>query len=71
NVYAPFSWIGHRIGELEVAASVRVAYLTRLGTGLIAKPDTVIQEGDYLNLFMLEATADASHAALDAGPEKD
>ncbi|MET0819934.1 potassium channel family protein [Aeromicrobium endophyticum] len=68
-VYAPFSWIGHRIAELEADASVRVAYLTRLGTGLIATPDTVIQEGDYLSLFMLESTAEASHAALDAGPE--
>ena len=68
-VYAPFSWIGHRIAELEAGASVRVAYLTRLGTGLIATPDTVIQEGDYLSLFMLESTAEASHAALDAGPE--
>jgi trk system potassium uptake protein TrkA len=69
NVYAPFSWVGHRIQDLEAAASVRVAYLTRLGKGLIAKPETVIQEGDYLNLFMLESTAEASHAALDAGPE--
>lgn len=70
-VYAPFSWVGHRIAELESAASVRVAYLTRLGTGLIATPDTVIQEGDYLSLFMLETTADSSHAALDVGPEAD
>ncbi len=48
-----------------------MAYLTRLGAGLIAQPDTVIQEGDYLSLFMLESTADSSHAALDAGPEAD
>lgn len=69
TVYAPFSWIGHRIAELEQVASVRVAYLRRLGSGLIARPDTVIQEGDYLSLFMLESTAEASHAALGAGPE--
>jgi trk system potassium uptake protein TrkA len=71
TVYAPFTWIGRRIADLEAAAAVRVAYLTRLGTGLIAKPDTVIQEGDYLNLFMLESTAETSHAVLDAGPEAD
>lgn len=70
-VYAPFSWIGHRIADLEAAASVRVAYLTRLGAGLIASPDTVIQEGDYLSVFMLEQGADATHAILDAGPEDD
>lgn len=71
TVYAPFSWIGHRIADLEDAASVRVAYLTRLGAGLIARPDTVIQEGDYLSVFMLEASADSTHAALQAGPEAD
>jgi trk system potassium uptake protein TrkA len=68
-VYAPFSWIGHTITELEEAANVRVAYLTRLGSGLIAHPDTVIQEGDYLSLFMREDHAEKSHAALDNGPE--
>lgn len=71
TVYAPFSWIGHRIADLEAAARVRVAYLRRLGAGVIAQPDTVIQEGDYLSLFMLETTAESSHAALDAGPEAD
>ncbi len=70
-VYAPFSWIGHRIADLEEAASVRVAYLSRLGAGLIARPDTVIQEGDYLSVFMLEASAESTHAALEAGPEAD
>lgn len=69
RVYAPFSWIGHRIADLEATALVRVAYLRRLGVGVIAKPDTVIQEGDFLSVFMLETTAESSHAALDAGPE--
>ena len=71
TIYAPFSWIGHKIVELEEAAGVRVAYLTRLGSGLIAQPETVIQEGDYLSLFMREDAADKAHAALDAGPEAD
>ena len=70
-VYAPFNWIGHKISELEEEADVRVAYLTRLGSGLIAHPDTVIQEGDYLSLFMREDHAEKAHAALDAGPETD
>ncbi|GAA3534369.1 TrkA family potassium uptake protein [Aeromicrobium panaciterrae] len=71
TVYAPFGWIGHRIDQLEAAAGVRVAYLTRLGSGLIASADTVIQEGDYLSLFMREDCAEKAHAALDAGPEAD
>jgi trk system potassium uptake protein TrkA len=71
TVYAPFAWIGHKIAALEEAAGVRVAYLTRLGAGLIAQPETVIQEGDYLSLFMREDAAQAAHDALDAGPEAD
>ena len=70
-IYAPFNWVGHRINQLEQAAGVRVAYLTRLGSGLIATPDTVIQEGDYLSLFMREDSADNAHATLEAGPEAD
>ncbi|MCL3818582.1 potassium channel family protein [Aeromicrobium wangtongii] len=69
QVYAPFSWIGHRVADLEIAADVRVAFIRRLGTGIIARPDTVIQEGDYLSLFLLESTAESSHAAIEAGPE--
>ena len=68
-IYAPFSWIGHKIVELEEAAGVRVAYLTRLGSGLIAQPETVIQEGDYLSLFMREDSSARVHDALEAGPE--
>ena len=71
TIFAPHGWIGRRIDALEAAAGVRVAYLTRLGSGLIATADTVIQEGDYLSLFMREDCADKVHAAIDAGPEAD
>ncbi|MGA8988133.1 potassium channel family protein [Aeromicrobium sp.] len=71
QVYAPFPWISRRIAELEEAADVRVAFLRRLGTGVIARPDTVIQEGDYLSLFMREDTAQHAHAVLESGPEAD
>ena len=68
---APSAWIGHEISSLEDHVGVRVAYLTRLGAGLIARGDTVIQEGDLLNIFMREDEADDAHARLDAGPEDD
>ncbi|MFL6089283.1 MAG: potassium channel family protein [Aeromicrobium sp.] len=71
QLYAPFHWIGTEISQLERQAEVRVAYLTRLGAGMIPSADTVIQEGDYLSVFMLEAHADESHALLDRGPEED
>ncbi len=70
SIYAPFAWIGHKIAELESEAKVRVGYLTRLGAGQIAHSDTVIQEGDFLSVFMREDTADAVHKILEAGPEE-
>jgi trk system potassium uptake protein TrkA len=71
QLYAPFHWIGHEISALERQAEVRVAYVTRLGAGMIPSADTVIQEGDYLSVFMLEDHADEAHAILDREPEED
>jgi trk system potassium uptake protein TrkA len=71
HVYAPFGWVGHRVSDLERAASVRVAYLLRLGSGIIATPETVVQEGDYLSVFVREDDAEAAHAVLERGPKED
>ena len=71
TVYAPFAWVGRRISVFESATRSRVAFLTRLGTGLIAHGDTVIQEGDFLSIFMREDHADATHELLERGPEAD
>jgi trk system potassium uptake protein TrkA len=68
---APAAWIGHEVADLERHAEVRVAYITRLGAGHVAHSDTVVQEGDLLNIFMREDDADDAHAALDAGPEEE
>lgn len=70
QLYAPFKWIGHEITELERQAQVRVAYLIRLGSGMIPEADTVVQEGDYLSVFMLEDQADQAQAVLERGPEE-
>ena len=70
SLNAPAAWIGLEVAELEEQASVRVAYLIRTGSGLIARSDTVIQEGDFLNIFMREDGADEAHAILESGPEE-
>ena len=38
---------------------------------MIPTRTTVIQDGDLLNLFILQADADDVHRALDAGPGED
>jgi len=70
QVYAPVNWIGHEISLLEQEAGARVAFVTRLGAGMIPTVDTVIQEGDYLSIFTREDHAAETHSVLDRGPEE-
>lgn len=41
-------WAGRAITDLEVATGGRVAFLLRLGTGLLPDAKTVIQAGDHV-----------------------
>ena len=65
---APVKWIGRRLTDLE-ATGARVAFVARLGRGLMVTRDMVLQDGDELNLVMAEAEADKIEAAIAAGPE--
>ena len=68
-VDAPGSWIGRKLTELEGTGS-RVTNATRLGEGMMAGPDVVLQDGDVLHLVMADADADTINAAIAAGPEE-
>jgi len=57
--YAP-EWVGHPLRDLEEAATVRVALLTRLGEGMLPREQTVLQEGDLLHVVL----ADEQHAQV-------
>ena len=62
------AWIGHRVRDIEEATGGRLAYLTRLGEGLLPGPDTVYQEGDLLHLALLRDDLAAAERVLDAPP---
>ena len=68
---APLAWVGHTVLEMQDTTGARVAFLTRLGSGMIPDRNTVIQEGDLLNLFLLDERTAAVHAALAAGPKEE
>lgn len=61
-------WIGHRVREIEEATGGRLAYLTRLGEGILPGHDTVFQEGDLLHLTLLREDLAAAERVLDAPP---
>ncbi len=63
-------WIGRRLSEIEGAAGVRVAFITRFGEGLLPTPDTVFQEGDLLNVIVRDKDTDRAIAVLAASPEE-
>jgi trk system potassium uptake protein len=64
------SWVGRRIADLEEATGSRVAYLTRLGEGVLPRPSTVYQEGDLLHVVMREDESPHVESTLAAPPEE-
>jgi trk system potassium uptake protein len=68
EVHVGRGWIGHRVSALEEAAQVKVAFISRLGEGLIPRPDTVVQEGDLVHVVMRAADVDRVERFFDEGP---
>jgi trk system potassium uptake protein len=70
EVHVNSGWVGRLALDIEKATGAKVAFLTRLGEGLIPKADTVIQEGDLVHVVMLERQADAIESQLGTKPEE-
>jgi trk system potassium uptake protein TrkA len=62
-------WFGMAITELEEATGARVAFITRLGEGLIPDPQTVLQEGDLLHVTVRDESINKVEAILARSPE--
>lgn len=67
----PESWIGRRTVTFQQQTGSRIAWIDRLGEGVLPTRESMIQEGDILHLVMREENADAVYAAFTAGPEED
>jgi trk system potassium uptake protein len=68
EVRVHIAWVGRRLDALEQASGGRVAYLTRLGDGLVPGPDTVFQEGDLVHMVMREEDVPRVEKTLAAPP---
>jgi trk system potassium uptake protein TrkA len=62
-------WFGMAITELEAATSTRVAFITRLGEGLIPDPHSVLQEGDLLHVTVRDAEINTVEEIFSRSPE--
>ena len=63
------AWIGERTVRLQTDSGSRIAWIDRLGEGMLPTRETVLQEGDMLHLVMREENADRVYAVFNKGPE--
>ncbi len=70
QVPVPPKWVGHRTIHLQEQSRVRIAWIDRLGEGMLPTRETVIQEGDLLHLVMREENAAHAYQVIDAGPDE-
>ncbi|MGO4383894.1 potassium channel family protein [Specibacter sp. RAF43] len=64
-------WIGRHIVDIENAARVRVAYLTRFGEGMLPRADTSYQDGDTVHAMVRGADTSEVTRILAAAPVKE
>ena len=67
---APQSWIGHRSVDFQTQAQCRIAWIDRLGEGMLPNRETVIQEGDVLHVAMREDSAAKAYGVFESGPDE-
>lgn len=63
------TWFGNPVSRIENITSARVAFITRLGEGLIPNEHTVLQEGDLVHVMVHESDVLAVETALAHSPE--
>ena len=62
--------VGRPVRQLEAATGSRVAFVVRFGTGVLPKPDTVVQADDTVYVAAVSGTvSDVTAAAAAAPPE--
>src|SRR3954454_17605859 len=70
QIPAPESWIGHRTVDFQMQSKSRIAWIDRLGEGMLSTPETVIREGDVLHVAMREENAAFAYGVIEAGPDE-
>ncbi|QGN32912.1 TrkA family potassium uptake protein [Microlunatus sp. Gsoil 973] len=69
EVHVDASWVGRRVDQIEAAASTRVAFIQRMGDGIVPTAGTVFQDGDLLYVAVEDQRLAAVEATL-AGPPR-
>ncbi|TQJ10582.1 trk system potassium uptake protein TrkA [Lapillicoccus jejuensis] len=62
------TWVGRRISEVESLTGSRVAFVTRLGEGMVPGADTVFQDGDLVHVVAALADLGRIEKTFDQPP---
>jgi trk system potassium uptake protein TrkA len=57
--------------QFQEQALCRIAWIDRLGEGILPSRESVLQEGDLLHIVMREEKANGVYDVLKKGPEDD
>ena len=71
HIQVPERWVGERTIHFQEQSRCRIAWIDRLGEGMLPTRESVLQEGDMLHLVMREQSASGVYDALTDGPEED
>ena len=70
HVPVPEIWVGQRTIDFQTQTGSRIAWIDRLGEGMLPNRDSVIQEGDLIHLVMREENAAVAFKVIKNGPEE-
>jgi len=70
EVHVDSSWYGRPASLVEQLTSARLAFITRLGEGLIPDENTVLQEGDLVHVMVTEKDLPEVDSILSKTPEE-
>lgn len=70
EVHVNRSWVGHTIAQIEEATGARIAFVFRLGAGIVPKSSTVFQDGDLIYAAVADARLADIESILDSAPQE-
>jgi trk system potassium uptake protein TrkA len=71
EVHVDRSWVGRSISQLEEATAARIAFVFRLGTGIVPRSSTIFQDGDLVYAAVADARLAEVEAILGSTPKGD
>jgi trk system potassium uptake protein TrkA len=70
QVPVPEVWVGQRTVLFQDQTGSRIAWIDRLGEGMLPNRESMLQEGDVIHLAMREADAAGVFEVIAAGPDE-